>query len=49
VFVTDGGTPRKVPIEVLDYRDDKVIVQGIGLAAGATVVVDPPNGLGEDE
>lgn len=49
VFVTDGGTPKKIGVEVLDYQGEKVIVQGIGLTAGATVVVDPPNGLGDDE
>ncbi len=46
VFVQDGPTPRKVPVEVLRRDPDRVIVHAVGLQAGMTVVVDPPSGLG---
>ncbi|MES2642223.1 MAG: efflux RND transporter periplasmic adaptor subunit [Myxococcota bacterium] len=44
---TTDGAVRKVAVEVLAERDGKSIVRGLGLDAGAVVVVDPPNGLGE--
>ncbi len=47
VLVSDGATIRKVAVEVLTERDGNAIVRGVGLDAGAMVVVDPPNGLGE--
>ncbi|MDP2315258.1 MAG: efflux RND transporter periplasmic adaptor subunit [Pseudomonadota bacterium] len=47
VLVTDGTTPRKISVEVLGERDGNALVRGLGLDAGATVIVDPPNGLGE--
>ena len=46
VFVQDGVTPKKVAVEVLRRDPDRVIVHAVGLDAGMTVVVDPPNGLG---
>lgn len=47
VLVSEGAAVRKVAVEVLAERDGTSIVRGLGLEGGATVVVDPPNGLGE--
>ncbi len=46
VLVSEGEATRKVSVEVLGYEAERTIVRGIGLDAGVTVVVDPPNGLG---
>lgn len=46
VIVQTGSDVRRVPVEVLAYEAERTIVRGIGLEPGATVVVDPPNGLG---
>jgi RND family efflux transporter MFP subunit len=46
VFVGDGATAKKVPVEVLREDAEKTLVRGAGLDAGASVVIDPPNGLG---
>jgi RND family efflux transporter MFP subunit len=47
VLVQEGDAVRKVSVEVLAQDGARTIVRGIGLLAGTTVVVDPPNGLGE--
>jgi RND family efflux transporter MFP subunit len=46
VLVQADGGVKKVPVEVLDYQGERTLVRGIGLEAGATVVVDPPSTLG---
>lgn len=46
VLVSEGETVRKVSVEVLDYEAERTVVRGLGLEPGATVVVDPPAGLG---
>ena len=46
VLVQTGDSVKKITVEVLAYEADRTIVRGLGLDAGATVVVDPPNGLG---
>lgn len=38
---------RKVAVEVLAEREGNAVVSGVGLTNGATVYVDPPNGLGD--
>jgi RND family efflux transporter MFP subunit len=49
VLVQDGaaGSVRKVAVEVLAEREGNAVVSGVGLTNGATVYVDPPNGLGD--
>lgn len=46
VLVQAGADVRRVPVEVLGYEAERTLVRGIGLDSGATVIVDPPNGLG---
>lgn len=46
VLVQTGDSVKKITVEVLAYEAERTIVRGLGLDAGATVVVDPPNGLG---
>lgn len=46
VYVQEGTTYKKVLVDVLSDADDKVVVRA-SLAAGAQVVLNPPNGLDE--